>query len=116
MAWDQEVDINFGEESQEDERDEHREADERSGRWWVDQSMKMRKMALGGGSSEDVWWWRSRARELFRSVAQARREPQCAAAVVVFLYSCSSSATSLAGSTAHGTITMAVPYSGDDVR
>ena len=85
MAWDQEVDINFREKPQEDERDEHREADERSGRWRVDQSMKMRKMALGGGSSEDVWWWRSRARELFRSVAQARRrEPQCAV-VVVFL-------------------------------
>ena len=55
MACDQKVDIYFREESQEDERDEHCEADERSGRWWLAQSMKMMKMALapewmfGGG-------------------------------------------------------------------
>jgi hypothetical protein len=53
------------------------------------------------------------ARELFRSVAQARRrEPQCA----VVQYSCCSSASRPVRSTAHGTYTMAVPYSGDDVR
>ena len=46
-------------------------------------------LKLGGGNLNARWWWYS-----------------C----------CSSSATSLAGSTAHGTITMAVPYSGDDVR
>lgn len=49
------------------------------------------------------------------SVAQARREAQCAAAVMVFLLllQCDESTSR---STAHGTLTMAVPYSGDDVR
>ena len=68
MAWDQEVDINFGEESQEDERDEHREADERSGRWGLDQSMKMMKTALLAVRMVDVWRWRSRGRESTRAV------------------------------------------------
>lgn len=53
------------------------------------------------------------------SVAQARREAQCAAAVVMvfllllLLLQCDESTSR---STAHGTLTMAVPYSGDDVR
>ena len=71
MAWDQKVGIYFWEESQEDERDEHCKADEWSGRWWVEQSMKMKmrmRVALmrrmfGGGVLEE-------ARELLRSVDQ----------------------------------------------
>lgn len=72
-------------------------------------------------SSQDVWWWwRSRhascSEVWLNKVAQARRrEPRCAGLVVQ--YSRSSSASRPAGSTVHGTIlTMAVPYSGDDVR
>lgn len=70
-----------------------------------------------GEGDFDLWWRHASCSEVWlNKVAQARRrEPQCA---VVVQYSCCSSKRRPDRSTAHGTIilTMAVPYSGDDVR
>jgi len=73
---------------------------------------------MEGGSVDEAvkmfgerWRWRSKhasAPEVWLKLGAAILNAPC--------YSCRSSATSLAGSTARGTITMAVPYSGDDVR